>query len=49
MEADFRINPRDGGQHLGPRLQNRIPNLSRAQFQEIERAAIDEVWRESGT
>jgi hypothetical protein len=32
--------------HLGPRLQNRIANLSRAQFQEIERAAIDEVWRE---
>jgi hypothetical protein len=31
---------------LGPLLQNRITNLSRAQFQEIERAAIDEVWRE---
>lgn len=32
--------------HLSPRLANGISNFSRAQFQDIERAAIEDVWRE---
>jgi hypothetical protein len=32
--------------YLSPRLAKGIANLSRSQFQDIERAAIDEVWRE---
>lgn len=32
--------------HLSPRLVNGFNNLSKAQFQAIERTAIDEVWRE---
>jgi hypothetical protein len=32
--------------HLSPRLANGFENLSRAQLEAIERAAVDEVWRE---
>lgn len=32
--------------HLSPRLANGFSDLSRAQLEAIERAAIDEVWRE---
>ena len=32
--------------HLSPRLANGIANFSRTQFQDIERAAMDDVWRE---
>jgi hypothetical protein len=32
--------------HLSPRLTNGLAGFSREQFQAIERAAMDDVWRE---
>jgi hypothetical protein len=32
--------------HLSPKLVGGVQNFSRAQFRQIERAAIDDVWRE---
>ncbi|MCC8937929.1 hypothetical protein H8A97_22955 [Bradyrhizobium sp. Arg62] len=32
--------------HLSPRLANGLAGFTREQFQAIERAAVDDVWRE---